>query len=78
MKALGMTAMILATICFFVPVVGPYVTVVAAGLVAFAVREGLTFAAVAIGLNLINLLFFSPSLWTTEGEGVPLGLLISS
>ena len=66
MKALGIIAMIFAIICIFVPVGGPYLTVIAGGLAAFAVKEGLTFAAVAIGVNLLNLIFLSPSLWATH------------
>ncbi len=66
MKALGIVAMILAIIDIFIPVIGVYLTVLAALFAAFAAGEGLVFAAVAILLNLVNLVFLSPSLWVTE------------
>lgn len=65
MKAMGITAMIVAVMSVFVPIVGVYLTIVSALIAAFAAGPGLTFAAVAILINLINLVFMSPSLWIT-------------
>lgn len=67
MKALGITAMIFAIIAILVPIVGPYLTLVCALLAAFAAGPGLTFGIVAILLNLLNVIFLSPSLWLSAG-----------
>ena len=63
MKALGIIAMIFAIVAIFVPVVGPYLTILCALLAAFAAGPGLTFGAVAIGVNILNVTLLSPSLW---------------
>lgn len=77
MKALGIVAMILAIVSIFVPVVGPYLTLICALLAAFAAGEGLTFAIVAIVLNILNVVLLSPSLMVVAGaaeiESVGLG-----
>ena len=67
MKALGIIAMIFAIIAIFVPIVGPYLTIVCALLAAFSAGPGLTFGVVAIGLNILNVAFLSPSLWLMAG-----------
>jgi len=67
MKALGITAMIFAIIAIFIPIAGPYLTLICALLAAFAAGPGLTFGIVAILLNILNLAFLSPSLWITAG-----------
>lgn len=67
MKALGITAMIFAIVAIFVPILGPYLTVVGALLAAFAAGPGITFAVVAILINLLNVLLLSPSLWLAAG-----------
>ena len=67
MKALGIIAMIFAIVAIFVPVLGPYLTIVCALLAAFAGGHGLTYGAVAIGLNILNVAFLSPSLWILAG-----------
>ena len=67
MKALGIIAMILAIVSIFVPVVGPYLTLICALMAAFAAGEGLTFGIVAIVLNLINVTLLSPSLMVVAG-----------
>lgn len=67
MKALGITAMIFAIVSIFVPVVGPYLTIVCALLASFSAGPGITFGAVAIGVNILNVSFLSPSLWLMAG-----------
>ena len=67
MKALGITAMIFAIVAIFVPIVGPYLTLICALLAAFSGGRGLTFGIVAILVNIINVVFLSPSLWITAG-----------
>ena len=66
MKALGITAMIIAIVSMFIPVAGVFMTVVAAILAAFAAGPGITFAGVALLLNVINLVFMSPLLWAVQ------------
>jgi hypothetical protein len=85
-KALGLTAMIIAIVSIFIPVMGVYLTFVTAALAAFAAGEGFVFGAVAIGLNAISLLFLSPMLWvadaaqkatgTNEGSAAALGAFL--
>jgi phosphoglycerol transferase MdoB-like AlkP superfamily enzyme len=67
MKALGITAMIFAIVAIFVPIAGPYLTLICALLAAFSAGPGLTFGAVAILINTLNVAFLSPSLWLTAG-----------
>jgi hypothetical protein len=67
MKALGIIAMIFAIVAIFVPVIGPYLTIICGLLAAFAAGPGLTFGAVAIGVNILNVAFLSPSLWLIAG-----------
>ena len=67
MKALGIIAMIFAIIAIFIPVAGPYLTIVCALLAAFSAGPGITFGAVAIGVNILNVVFLSPSLWLMAG-----------
>jgi hypothetical protein len=67
MKALGICAMVVAIFAIFLPILGPYVTPVAALLAAFAAGEGLTFSIVALVLNAVNIVFLSPSLYLTAG-----------
>lgn len=66
MKALGIIAMIFSIVSLFVPFGGPYLTVIVAVLAAFAAGEGVTYGSVAIGMNMVNILFLSPSLWLTD------------
>ncbi len=68
MAALGITAMIIAIVAIFVPIVGPYLTLLCALLAAFAGGRGLTFGIVAILLSTINIIFLSPSLWITAAS----------
>ena len=69
MKALGISAMIIAIISIFVPVVGPYLTILCALLIAFSAGEGIVFGSVAIIVNIVNVAFLSPSLWLTAAAG---------
>lgn len=67
MKALGIIAMIFAIIAIFILVVEPYLTILCALLAAFSAGPGLTFGAVAIGVNILNVTLLSPSLWLMAG-----------
>lgn len=63
MKALGITALVVCGLAIIVPVIGPWLTIVSALLAAFAAGPGLIFAVIAILLNVVNIIFLSPSLW---------------
>jgi len=83
MKALGIIAMVVAIVSIFVPIVGVYLTLLSAILLAFAAGEGFVFGMVAVGVNLISLIFLSPMLWVagaaqqgTSNEGGAFGLAI--
>lgn len=65
MKALGITAMILAIVFIFIPF-GAMLTVIASIMAALAAGPGLTFGVVAILVGLINTLFLSPSIWLAQ------------
>ena len=67
MKALGIIAMIFSIVAIFTPIIGPYLTFVCALLAAFSAGPGVTFGLVAIGINIINIVFLSPTLWVASG-----------
>lgn len=67
MKALGITTMIFSIVAIFTPIIGPYLTFVCALLAAFSAGPGVTFGLVAIGINIINIVFLSPTLWVAVG-----------
>jgi hypothetical protein len=68
MKAMGIIAMIFAIISIFIPIIGPFLTIVCALIAAFSAGPGITYGAVAIGINILNVLFLSPSLWLMAGS----------
>ncbi|MBF0625905.1 MAG: hypothetical protein HQL82_13985 [Magnetococcales bacterium] len=61
MYGIGITALILAIVFLFLPVFGAMGTLLAALLSAAAAGPGRWFAAAALGIDLVNLLFFSPA-----------------
>ena len=67
MKALGLSALIIAIIAVFVPVFGPYLTVLSAFLAAFAAGPGRKFATLGLTLNAVNVIVLSPSVWLGAG-----------
>lgn len=71
MKAMGISAMIIAIIMIFLPF-GGFVTALASILAIFAWGEGRTFGAVAIIIGLINTILLSPAVWMSEA-GANLG-----
>lgn len=63
MKALAIVALVLAGLSFIIPF-GAYFTVVSGLMAAVAVGQGITvLSGVTVGLNILNILFFSPMLW---------------
>jgi hypothetical protein len=67
MKALSIVAIVLAGISFIIPVVGVFSAMGASLLAIISFRSEATLSGVAIGLNIINTAFFSPSLLIAEG-----------
>ena len=66
MKALSIVAVVLAGISFIIPVVGVFTAIFASVLALVSFRSQATLSGIAIGLNLINTAFFSPSLLLAE------------
>ena len=67
MKALAIVALVLASISIFVPVMGVFTAMGASVLALISFRSQATLSGIAIGLNIINTAFFSPSLLLAEG-----------
>ncbi len=67
MKALSIVAVVLAGISFIIPVVGVFTAIFASVLALVSFRSQATLSGIAIGLNLINTAFFSPSILLAEG-----------
>ena len=65
-KGFGFAALIIAFVAIFVPLFGPWMTILAAGLAAFAYGPGLPFGVATLILDTINILFLSPSLWVAQ------------
>jgi hypothetical protein len=64
-KPLGIVALIVAIISIFIPLIGPYLTVISAICAALAWGSGLALGIAALVLNLINIFVMSPSIWLT-------------
>lgn len=67
MKALGITALVFSIISVFVPFIGAYLTIVCALLAAFSAGPGIAFGFSAIGINILSIIFLSPSIWMAAG-----------
>ncbi len=65
-KGFGFAALIIAFVAIFVPVFGPWITIVAASLAAFSYGQGLSFGIATIIINLVNIIFLSPSVWVEQ------------
>lgn len=73
-KGFGIGALVLAIMATFVPLLGPWLTVVAALFAMFAYGPGFGMAVGALIVNLVNLLFLSPTTWiylSGETQGSP-------
>ena len=67
-KALAIVALILSILCIFIPLYGPWLSIVSAGLAAFAAGPGFGIGLAAVILNIIDVLFLSPSIYL-QGAG---------
>ena len=62
-KVFGILAIVLAGLCFLIPVYGVILAgFVVTPLVLMSLKDGLMFGYIAGGLNVINIAFLSPSL----------------
>jgi len=66
-KGLGIAALVLAIVAIFIPFIGTWLTVVAAGLAAFAYGPGLSLGIAGIVIDILHIFFLSPLLWATGG-----------
>ena len=66
-KVIGILAIVVAGISCIVPGGALLATFVGAPLVAFAWKEGSLFGYIAGGLNIINIVFLSPTVWMAMG-----------
>ena len=67
MKAISIVAVVVAGISFVVPVYGVFTAILASVLGLISFRTEPTLSGVAVGLNLVNTAFFSPSIVIAEG-----------
>ena len=80
-QGLGIAALAMAIIAVFIPVVGPWLTIVVTALAAFPYGPGFAMAIASIVFNFINLIFMSPSFWVgtvVTGKIVPILFLGAS
>lgn len=62
-KSLGIAALVIAIVSIFIPVIGPWLTIVAGALAAFAYGEGFALGLSSIIINLVNIFGMSPTVW---------------
>jgi hypothetical protein len=67
-KSFGISALCLSLISIFLPVVGPYITLLSGGLAAFSAGRGFSFGLSAIILNVVNILVLSPSVYMSSSN----------
>ncbi|MDB3950370.1 hypothetical protein N9403_01900 [Gammaproteobacteria bacterium] len=67
MKAISIVAIVLAGISFIIPGFGVFSAMFASLLAVISFRSEATLSGVAIGLNIINTAFFTPTLLIAEG-----------
>ena len=67
MKALSIVALVIAGLSFFIPLGGVFLAILASLMAVISFRSEATLSGVAVGLNLINTAFFSPSIVLAEG-----------
>jgi ABC-type multidrug transport system permease subunit len=70
MKALSIVAVVIAGVSFVIPIYGVFTAILASVLGLISFRNEATLSGVAVGLNLVNTAFFSPSILIAEGLNV--------
>ncbi len=66
-KSLGIAALVIAVVSIFIPVLGPWLTIIAGALAAFAYGKGFALGLSAIIINLVNIFALSPTVWLAMG-----------
>jgi hypothetical protein len=66
-KGFGIAALVIAIIAIFIPLFGPWVTIISALLAALAYGSGFAFGISSIVINLINIFILSPTVWVFAG-----------
>lgn len=66
-KGLGIAALVIAIVSIFIPVLGPWLTILAEALAAFSFGPGFALGFSSIVINLVNIFFMSPTVWIAEG-----------
>jgi hypothetical protein len=66
-KSLGITALVLAIVSIIIPFIGPWLTIIAGALAAFAYGPGFVLGLSAIIINLVNIFMLSPTVWIAMG-----------
>ncbi len=64
---LGISAIVLAIVSIFIPIVGVWTTILAGALAAFSFGKGFPLGLSSIVINAINIFFLSPSVWLMAG-----------
>jgi hypothetical protein len=62
MKAFGITALVFSVIGIFIPVIGYFIAGLSGILAFFSAGNGTTLGLSAVIINIVNILFLSPSL----------------
>lgn len=62
MKAISIVALVVAALSFFIPVFGVFTAMAASLLAVISFRWEATLSGIAVGLNIVNTAFFTPSL----------------
>ena len=66
-KVLGIIAIVIAGLSIFIPFGAFLASTLGALLIVFAWKDGAIFGYIAGGLNIINVIFLSPSVWIVMG-----------
>lgn len=66
-KVLGIIALVIAGISVFFPGGALLATFVGAPLIVFSWKDGAIFGYIAGGINIINIIFLSPTMWIAMG-----------
>lgn len=75
-KSLGIAALVIAILAIFVPVLGPWMTLLVAGMAIFATGPGFAMGLAAIILSAINVSMMSPSIWLAAAAGHSFGTFL--
>lgn len=75
-KSFGVAAIIIAVLAIFVPVFGPWMSILVAGLAVLATGTGFAMGLAAIILSAINVMMLSPSIWLAASAGHSFGTFL--